>query len=85
MLIRLLALSVSFFASSLAAAQGVTASRLDSAIAAGKSKVCSPEDDKPFSLQKPDGGLEGLDIDLTQAAAKSLGAEVEMGSLPGPR
>jgi cyclohexadienyl dehydratase len=54
------------------------ASRLDSAMAAGKIKVCSPGDYKPFSLQKPDGGFEGLDIDLIQAAAKSMGVEVEM-------
>jgi cyclohexadienyl dehydratase len=78
MSIRLLALSVSLLASSLVAAQGMPASRLDSAMAAGKIKVCSPGDYKPFSLQKPDGGFEGLDIDLIQAAAKSMGVEVEM-------
>jgi cyclohexadienyl dehydratase len=78
MWIRWMALSVSLLASALVAAQGVPASRLDTTIAAGKIKVCSPGDYKPFSLQRPDAGFEGLDIDLIQAAAKALGVEVEM-------
>jgi cyclohexadienyl dehydratase len=78
MWIRWLALSVSLLASALVAAQGVPASRLDTTIAAGKIKVCSPGDYKPFSLQRLDAGFEGLDIDLIQAAAKALGVEVEM-------
>ena len=78
MSIRCLAFSVSLLASSIAFAQSTPVSRLDSAMAAGKIKVCSPGDYKPFSLQKTDGGFEGLDIDLIQSAAKALGVEVEM-------
>jgi cyclohexadienyl dehydratase len=53
-------------------------SRLDDIVKASKLRVCTPGDYKPFSLQRPDGGYEGLDIDLVQASAKALGVEVEM-------
>jgi cyclohexadienyl dehydratase len=53
-------------------------SRLDEVIKNGKLRVCTPGDYKPFSLQRPDGGYEGLDIDLVQLAAKALGVEVVM-------
>lgn len=59
-------------------AQSPSGSRLDDIIKSGKLRVCSPGDYKPFSFQKPDGSFEGLDIDLVQAAAKALGAEVVM-------
>ncbi len=63
---------------SLALAQVPPASRLDDVIKRGKLRVCTPGDYKPFSYQWPDGGYEGLDIDLVQSAAKALGVEVEM-------
>src|SRR5437868_15508803 len=53
-------------------------SRLDEIIKSGKLRVCTPGDYKPFSLLRPDGTYEGLDIDLVQASAKALGVEVEM-------
>jgi cyclohexadienyl dehydratase len=59
-------------------AQAPSASRLDEIMKSGKLRVCTPGDYKPFSLQRPDGGFEGLDIDLVQSAAKALGAEVVM-------
>jgi cyclohexadienyl dehydratase len=40
-------------------------------------RVCSPGDYKPFSFRNPDGSFEGLDVDLMQSLAKSLGAKVE--------
>jgi cyclohexadienyl dehydratase len=58
-------------------AQDSGASRLDAVQKAGKLRVCSPGDYKPFSLHRPDGAFEGLDIDLVQSAAKALGVEVE--------
>jgi cyclohexadienyl dehydratase len=61
-----------------ALAQAPSGSRLDEVIKSGKLRVCTPGDYKPFSLQRPDGGYEGLDIDLVQSAAKSLGVEVVM-------
>jgi cyclohexadienyl dehydratase len=63
---------------SIALAQAPSPSRLDDIIKSGKLRVCTPGDYKPFSFHRPDGGYEGLDIDLVQAAAKSLGVEVEM-------
>ena len=69
----LVALPVSF-----ALAQSPSGSRLDEVIKNGKLRVCTPGDYKPFSFQKPDGGYEGLDIDMVQAAAKALGVEVVM-------
>ncbi|MBT0570371.1 transporter substrate-binding domain-containing protein [Curvibacter sp. CHRR-16] len=65
-------------AQSAAPAADAKASRLDAVIKAGRIRVCSPGDYKPFSLQRPDGGFEGLDLDLIGAAAKALGVEVEM-------
>ncbi len=61
-----------------AVAQAPSGSRLDDVIKNGKLRVCTPGDYKPFSFQKPDGGYEGLDIDMVQAAAKALGVEVVM-------
>ncbi len=60
------------------AAQTTPTSRLDDVIKSGKLRVCTPGDYKPFSFQRPDGGYEGLDIDLVGGAAKSLGVEVVM-------
>jgi cyclohexadienyl dehydratase len=59
-------------------------SRLDDVIKAGKLRVCSPGDYKPFSFLRPDGGYEGLDIDLVQSAAKLLGVEIVMVKAPWP-
>jgi cyclohexadienyl dehydratase len=47
-------------------------------VKSGKLRVCTPGDYKPFSLLRADGGYEGLDVDLVQAAAKALGAEAEI-------
>jgi cyclohexadienyl dehydratase len=50
-------------------------SRLDDVMKRGALRVCTPGDYKPFSLAKTDGTFEGLDVDLVQAMAKSLGVE----------
>ena len=60
-------------------------SRLDDVLKSGKLRVCTPGDYKPFALARPDGGFEGLDIDLVQAAAKALGVQVEMVKTSWPR
>ncbi|HTQ00839.1 MAG TPA: transporter substrate-binding domain-containing protein [Casimicrobiaceae bacterium] len=59
-------------------AQDAPASRLDEVQKAGKLRVCTPGDYRPFSVVKADGGFEGLDVDLVRAAAKSLGAEADI-------
>jgi cyclohexadienyl dehydratase len=48
-------------------------SRLDDVVKRGTLRVCTPGDYKPFSLAKADGSFEGLDVDIVQAMAKSLG------------
>src|SRR5258706_12652380 len=55
-----------------AVAQAPSGSRLDDVIKNGKLRVCTPGDYKPFSFQKPNGGYEGPDIDMVQAAATGL-------------
>ena len=60
-------------------------SRLDDVIRTGKLRVCTPGDYKPFSLAKPDGTYEGLDIDLMQSAAKALGVRVEFVKTAWPK
>jgi cyclohexadienyl dehydratase len=77
MSVRYLLVALSLITASSALAQDAPASRLDSVQKSGKLRVCTPGDYKPFSLQKPDGGFEGLDVDLIQAAAKALGVEAE--------
>ena len=51
-------------------------SRLDDVIKRGALRVCTPGDYKPFSLAKADGSFEGIDVDIVQAMAKSLGVTV---------
>ncbi len=77
MSVRYLLVALSLIAASSALAQDAPASRLDTVQKSGKLRVCTPGDYKPFSLQRSDGGFEGLDVDLIQAAAKALGAEAE--------
>ena len=68
-------------ASALAAAahaqSGAPESALDSVMKSGVLRACTPGDYKPFSFQKPDGGYEGIDIDLTTSLATAIGAKVE--------
>src|SRR5438270_9407207 len=71
------------FAAATASAQD--RSRLDDVIRAGKLRVCTPGDYKPFSLARPDGSYEGLDIDLMQSAAKALGVQLEFVKTAWPK
>jgi len=52
-------------------------SRLDEILTRGSLRVCTTGDYKPYSFLKPDGHFEGIDIDLTQLLATSLGVRVE--------
>jgi cyclohexadienyl dehydratase len=72
-----LVIALSLISALPALAQDATGSRLDAVQKSGKLRVCTPGDYKPFSLQRSDGGFEGLDVDLIQAAAKALGVETE--------
>jgi cyclohexadienyl dehydratase len=74
---RVLIVALSLLSGSNVLAQDAPASRLDAVQKNGKLRVCTPGDYKPFSLQRPDGAFEGLDVDLVQAAAKALGVETE--------
>ena len=60
-------------------------SRLDAVQKSGLLRVCTPGDYQPFSLAKPDGSHEGLDVDLVQAMAKALGVKVEFVKSPWPQ
>ena len=42
-------------------------SRLDAVQKSGALRICTPGDYKPFSLAKPDGTYEGLDVELAQS------------------
>ena len=77
MSVRYLLVALSLITTASALAQDAPASRLDTVQKSGKLRVCTPGDYKPFSLQRPDGGFEGLDVDLIQTAAKALGVEAE--------
>lgn len=69
------------------AATGVHAqeSRLDAIQKNGALRVCTPGDYQPFSLARPDGSYEGIDVDLVQAMAKTLGAKAQFIKSPWPQ
>ena len=53
------------------------AGSIDEVIKSGVLRACTPGDYKPFSFAKPDGTYEGIDVDLMQSLAASLGVKVE--------
>ena len=60
-------------------------SRLDGVLASHRLRVCTTGDYKPYSFLRPDGHYEGIDIELVQSLAKSLGASVEYVQTAWPR
>jgi cyclohexadienyl dehydratase len=60
-------------------------SRLDDVAKRGVLRVCTPGDYKPFSLARTDGSFEGLDVDLVQSMAKSLGVEAKLVKTSWPK
>ncbi|HEX6792599.1 MAG TPA: transporter substrate-binding domain-containing protein [Casimicrobiaceae bacterium] len=79
MLHRLVALVI---VASFATAAYAEESRLDTIQKSGTLRVCTPGDYKPFSLAKPDGSYEGIDVDLVDAMARSLGVKVQFVKAP---
>jgi cyclohexadienyl dehydratase len=61
----------------IARADSPPASRLDAVMASGVLRACTTGDYKPYSFLRPDGSYEGIDIELTQSLAKSLGVKVQ--------
>ena len=53
------------------------ASRLDTVMASGVLRACTTGDYKPYSFLRPDGGYEGIDIELTESLARSLGVKAQ--------
>jgi cyclohexadienyl dehydratase len=60
-------------------------SRLDTIQKAGALRVGTPGDYKPFSLARTDTSFEGLDVDIAQAMAKSLGVEAKFVKTSWPK
>ena len=60
-------------------------SRLDAIQKAGALRVCTPGDYTPFSRAKTDTSFEGLDVDIAQAMAKSLGVEAKFVKTSWPK
>jgi cyclohexadienyl dehydratase len=60
-----------------ARSESLPVSRLDAVIASGVLRACTAGDYAPYSLARPDGVYEGIDIELTQSLAKSLGVKVQ--------
>ena len=61
----------------LARADTDPASRLDAVMASGVLRACTTGDYAPYSLARPGGAYEGIDIELMQSLAKSLGVKVQ--------
>jgi cyclohexadienyl dehydratase len=53
------------------------ASRLDDVLARGTLRACTTGDYKPYSFYRQDGQFEGIDIDMAESLAKSLGVKAE--------
>lgn len=53
------------------------AATIDDVIKTGVLKVCTPGDYRPFSYAVSEGVYEGIDVDLMQSLAATLGAKVE--------
>ena len=58
-------------------------SQLDKVIKAGTVRVAVLPDYPPWSVQTPDGGFEGYDIDIAEKLAEALGVELELVSTDG--
>ncbi|PMS22652.1 ArtI protein [Trinickia dabaoshanensis] len=52
-------------------------SRLEAVLARGTLRVCTTGDYKPYSFLRSDGKFEGIDIDMAESLAKSLGVQAE--------
>ncbi|KVH50628.1 transporter substrate-binding domain-containing protein [Burkholderia diffusa] len=80
-------LTAAMFCCAAAYAQGTTTtatpsaaaagSRLDDVIARGTLRVCTTGDYKPYSYYRTDGRFEGIDIDMAESLAKSLGVKAD--------
>jgi len=82
MLVRVILVSLVLLAAQAAQAQE---SRLDDVAKRGSLRVCTPGDYKPFALAKTDGTFEGLDVDLVQSMARSLGVEAKFVKTSWPK
>ncbi|WP_414443540.1 transporter substrate-binding domain-containing protein [Burkholderia sp. 22PA0106] len=51
------------------------ASRLDTVLARGTLRVCTTGDYRPYTYYRPDGRFEGIDIELAESLARSLGVK----------
>jgi cyclohexadienyl dehydratase len=60
-----------------ATAAPVPASRLDEVLARGTLRACTTGDYKPYSFDKGNGQFEGIDIDMAESLARSLGVKVD--------
>lgn len=58
-------------------------SQLDKVVKSGTVRVAVLPDYPPWSVQKPDGGFEGYDIDIANKLAEALGVELELVSTDG--
>lgn len=58
-----------------AGAQDAAPSRLDDVLARGALRICTTGDYKPYSSARADGRFEGIDIDMAESLAKSLGVK----------
>jgi cyclohexadienyl dehydratase len=82
MLMRVVLVSIALCLAQAALAED---SRLDEIVKRGALRVCTPGDYKPFALAKADGSFEGLDVDLVQSMAKSLGVEAKFVKTAWPK
>ena len=52
-------------------------SHLDKVLEKGQLTVCTTGDYKPYTFLRQDGGYEGIDIEMAQSLAQSLGVKVQ--------
>ena len=52
--------------------------QLDAVLTRGVLRAAMPGDYRPFAIRSADGKYEGLDVDMAEALAKSLGVKLEI-------
>ena len=55
----------------------MASSRLDEILPRGTLRACTTGDYRPYSFYRADGQFEGIDIDMAESLAKSLGVKAE--------
>ncbi len=72
------ALSVGLLFAALMALPALAQDRLDAVLKSGVLRVGITQDTPPLSMGRPDGSVEGVDIDMLDSLSKAMGVKIEL-------